>query len=95
MNLENLHTLIDRYEENYYMINGSDYYEKFKWGAVRGFRDVWFFEDATSLPFLKLFDTAMKRSSIRINNSMILPTMGIVKIAEQKPEDSRFAFRTI
>lgn len=34
MNLENLHTLIDRYEENYYMINGSDHDEKFKWGAV-------------------------------------------------------------
>ena len=77
------------------MINGSDHDEKFKWGAVRGFRDVWFSEDAASLPFSKLFDAAMKRISIMINNSMISPTMGIVKMAEQKPEEIESLFRTL
>ena len=60
-----------------------------------GFRDVWFSEDAASLPFSKLFDTAMKRSSIMINNSMISPTMGIVKMAEQKPEEIEALFRDL
>ena len=30
MNKDNLHTLIDRYEENYYYINGVGPNEKFK-----------------------------------------------------------------
>lgn len=76
-------------------LHGSDHDEKFKWGAVRGFRDVWFSEDAASLPFSKLFDSAMKRSSIMINNSMISPTMGIVKMAEQKPEEIEELFRDL
>ena len=42
MNTENLHELINRYENNYALVNDSKNDEKFKWGAVRGFRDVWF-----------------------------------------------------
>lgn len=95
MNMENLHTLIDRYEQNYYMINGSEHDEKFKWGAVRGFRDVWFSEEAKSMTFDCLFDAAMKRSSIMINNSMVSPTMGIVKMAEQKPKEMEALFRNV
>lgn len=95
MNMKNLHTLIDRYEENYYMINGTEHDEKFKWGAIRGFQDVWFSQEAKELPFARLFEAAMKRSSIMINNSMISPTMGIVKMAEQKPEEIEALFREI
>ena len=95
MNLENLHTLIDRYEENYYMINDSDHDEKFKWAAARGFRDVWFSKEYENLPFSKKFDLAMKCSSIMINNSMISPTTGIVKMAEQKPQEIEALFTEI
>lgn len=41
MNTENLHELINRYENNYALVNDSKNDEKFKWDAVRGFRDVW------------------------------------------------------
>ncbi len=92
MNTDNLHTLIDRYEENYYTINDSNHNEKFKWEAVRGFRDVWFSEESKGLPFSKKFDLAMKNSSIMINNSMISPTAGIVKMAEQRPEEIEALF---
>lgn len=92
MNLENLHTLIDRYEVNYYMLNDSDHDEKFKWAAARGFRDVWFSKEYENLTFSKKFDLAMKCSSIMINNSMISPTTGVVKMAEQKPQEIEALF---
>lgn len=87
MNTENLHELINRYENNYEMVNNSTHDEKFKWGAVRGFRDIWFSEQASSMSFAQLFDAATKRSSVLINNSVISPTTGIVKMAEQRPEE--------
>ena len=83
MNTENLHELINRYEDNYAMVNNSTHDEKFKWGAVRGFRDIWFSDNAASMTFAQLFDAATKRSSVLINNSVISPTTGIVKMAEQ------------
>lgn len=92
MNIENLHKLIDRYEENYYMINDSDHDEKFKWEAMKGFRNVWFSEEAKTLSFAEKFDKALKRSSIMINNSVISPTMGIVKMAEKRPEEVEALF---
>ena len=87
MNTENLHELINRYENNYALVNDSKNDEKFKWGAVRGFRDVWFSDSASSMTFAQLFDAATKRSSVLINNSMISPTTGIVKMAEQRPKE--------
>lgn len=71
MNKDNLHTLIDRYEENYYYINGVGPNEKFKYYAVKGFRDIWFSEEAKTMPFSQMFDEATKHSSIMINNRMI------------------------
>ena len=95
MNKENLHELINRYEDNYEMINGTVHDEKFKWGAVRGFRDVWFSENASSMTFAQLFNAATKRSSILINNSRMSPTTGIVKMAEQRPEKVEWLFREV
>ena len=87
LNMQNLHTLIDRYEQNYYMVNDQEHDEKFKWEAVQYFRNVWFLEQEDKLPFSKLFDLSMKKSSLLINNSMVSPTNGIVKMAEQRPEE--------
>ena len=39
------------------------------------------------MTFAQLFDAATKRSSVLINNSMISPTTGIVKMAEQRPKE--------
>ncbi len=95
MNTDNLHALIDRYEENYYMINDSDHDEKFKWEAVRGFRDVWFSEGSKELSFSKKFDLAMKKSSVMINNSVTSPTTGIIKMAEQRPQEIEALFTNL
>ena len=89
MNKDNLHELINRYENNYHLVTTAPTEEKFKWGAVRGFRDVWFSKNAQAMPFPELFSAATKDSSVLINNSMISPTTGIVKMAEQSEEVER------
>ncbi len=92
MNIGNLHQLIDRYDEKYDWLNDKTRCEKFKWGAMKGFREVWFSEEAKNLSFADKFDRAMKRSSIMINNNRISPTQGIVKMAEQKPQEVEALF---
>ena len=64
MNKENLHELINRYENNYHLVTTAPTEEKFKWGAVRGFRDVWFSDNAQAMPFPELFSAAAKESCI-------------------------------
>ena len=83
MNKDNLHELINRYENNYHLVTTAPTEEKFKWEAVRRFRDIWFLENASSMSFSELFHEAAKESSVLINNSMISPKTGIVKMAEQ------------
>lgn len=95
MNQENLHILINRYEENYYMINNKEHYELFKWIAVRKFQHVWFSEEAKSMSFAKKFALATKESSIMVNNSRISPTNGIVKMAEERPEEVEALFTNL
>ena len=80
MNKDNLHELINRYENNYHLVTTAPTEEKFKWGAVRGFRDVWFSDTAQAMPFPELFSAATKESSVLIDNSMISPRIGIVKM---------------
>ncbi len=50
MNTDNLHALIDRYEADYEHINGPEHNGKFKWAAIRCFRDVWFSGEAEEMP---------------------------------------------
>lgn len=95
MNKENLHELINRYESNYHLVTTAPAEEKFKWGAVRGFRDVWFSEKASSMSFSELFNEAAKESSVLINNSMISPTTGIVKMAEQRENEVKNLFQEV
>ncbi len=92
MNKENLHELIQRYEANFDMINDSEHDEIFKWKVVKCFRDVWFSDEYRDLPFAKRFHLATKDSSVLINNSMISPTNGVVKLAEEYPAEVEALF---
>ena len=85
MNVENLNTLIERYEAHYELINGPQHNEKFKWAAIRCFQDVWFSEAAKDMPFDKKFKLAMKESSFLVDGSFAHPTAGIIKMAQQRP----------
>lgn len=85
MNTENLHRLIDRYEENFEVINNAANNEIFKWKAVKCFRDVWFSKEAETVPFAEMFNMAKKESAVLIDNAQVSPTNGIVKLAEKDP----------
>lgn len=95
MNYENLHKLIDRYEENIYYLNNADCDEKFKWHAVQRFQDAWFAPDANTLPFSELFHNAIKGSSILVNNGTVQPANGVVKLAEKAPEEVEHLVRNV
>ena len=95
MNYENLHKLIDQYEENIYYLNDSHNDEKFKWHAVQRFQDTWFSPEAESLDFSELFYRAIKGSAVLINNSTVQPANGVVKLAEKAPEEVERLFREV
>ncbi len=80
MNYENLHKLIDRYEENIYYLNNETNDEKFKWHAVQQFQDAWFAPESQNMPFSEMFNRAQKASAVLVNNSTVQPANGIVKV---------------
>ena len=86
MNKENLHKLIDKYEENFYFINNKDHDEIFKWRAFRRFREVWFSDKAKEKPFSEMFNEARKEFFILMDNKSVCPSSGIVKVAEHEQE---------
>ena len=95
MNWENLHKLINRYEENIYTLNDSTNDEKFKWHAVQQFQNAWFAPSAETIPFAELFHNALKGSSVLVNNGTIHPANGVVKLAEKAPEEVERLFREV
>lgn len=95
MNTENLHELIDRYEQNYHTVNSAEHNEIFKWKAVKKFHDVWYSDTAATMTFSELFSEAKKECSILIDNSQVAPTNGIVKLAEVCPQEVVSLFRDV
>ena len=92
MNKANLHKLIDRYEENFYILNNSEHDEIFKWRAAKQFRDVWFSKEAEAMPFSAKFALATKHFSVLTDNSYISPSNGVIKIAEHDQDGVRHLF---
>lgn len=95
MNKENLHELIRRYEENYAELNNKTNDEIFKWKAVRCFQDEWFSEENAGLAFSELFSKAKSETSVLIDNSTVSPANGIVKMAQEEPEEVERLFREV
>lgn len=95
MNLENLHRLIDKYEENFYELNNTEHDESFKWRAAKRFRDVWFSEDYKSLKFSEKFNEAKKAFYILMDNGYVSPSTGVVKIAEKDQDAVAHIFNDI
>lgn len=92
MNYENLHELINRYEQNLYYVNNDTNNEIFKWQAVKCFQDAWFSSEAGSWPFHELFRRAKKESSVLIDNSTVSPANGVVKLAEVAGDEVKHLF---
>ena len=86
MNIKNLQTILDRYEENYYVINNSVNDEIFKWRATKQFRNIWFSDEFKDKPFSEMFREAKKEFHNIMDNYGISPSNGVVKIAENNGE---------
>ena len=95
MNAANLHELINRYEQNYHMVNSTEHNEIFKWRAVKHFHDTWFSDKVGTMPFAEMFNEAKRECSILIDNSQVAPTNGIVKMAEVCPTEVKTLFTDI
>lgn len=83
INEEKLNSIIDNYEENYYIFNGKISDEIFKWNAAKCFRDEWFNPNNSGIPFSEMFKKARSESSWVLDNSRVSPTNGILKLAEK------------
>lgn len=82
MNRENLNKLISNYVGNFYYINNEVNMEYYKWEAVKHFQEHW---DIDAPDFAAMFKECVKETYNLINNRIVQPTNGIVKLAE-KPE---------
>lgn len=92
MNLNNLHKLLDCYEENLNLIYNSEHDELFKWRAIKHFQETWKKEENRDLSFSQRFNLAKKESSVLIDNSRISPSNGIVKLAEVAEKEVEHLF---
>lgn len=82
MNRENLDKVINNYIASFDTINDKEHREYYKWEALRHFKDNF---DIDAPDFATMFKNATKMTFNLINNSIVQPTMGIIKLAE-RPE---------
>lgn len=82
MNRENLNKLIANYMSNFDYINNEVNMEYYKWEAVKHFQEHWDIEAAN---FADMFKECVKGTYNLINNRIVQPTNGIIKLAE-RPE---------
>lgn len=92
MNKDNLHQLINEYEDNIDMIYGKEHDELFKWRAMKVWRDEWFKPDEVFSSFAERFNAARKEFSLFIDNSRMHPSTSVIKLWEKEPETVEHLF---
>lgn len=95
MNKENLHELINRYEESIDTIYNEEHDELFKWKAMKTWRDEWFKPGSAFASFADRFSAAKKDFSLFMDNSRLHPSAGVIKLWEQEPETVECLFREV
>ena len=84
MNWENLHKIIERYENDLDVVYG-EHQELFKWRAAKAWQDA--FHSASSTESFKTkFSSAKKQFYFLIDNGFEHPSTGIIKLWEKEPE---------
>lgn len=86
MNKDNLHQLINEYEDNIDKIYGKEHDELFKWRAMKVWRDEWFKPDEAFSSFAERFNAARKEFLLFMDNSRMHPSTGVIKLWEKEPE---------
>jgi len=79
MNRENLNKLIANYVSNFDYINNEVNMEYYKWEAVKHFQDNW---NIDAPDFAAMFKECLRESYNLINNRIVQPANGIIKLAE-------------
>ena len=82
MDREYLDKVVKNYLEKFNIINDKTNEEYYKWEAVKHFQENW---DIDASDFASMFKEATKETYNLINNRIVQPTSGIVKLAE-RPE---------
>lgn len=82
MNITNLNQLLTNYMNDFDYINNETHREYYKWEAVRHFQNHW---DIDAPDFANMFKESVREAYNLINNHIVQPTTGIVKLAE-RPE---------
>jgi hypothetical protein len=95
MNTENLHELINRYENNIDTLYNTEHDELFKWRATKVWRDEWFKPDNAFANFADRYTAAKREFSLFIDNSRMHPSSGVIKLWEKEPEMVEHLFRDI
>lgn len=92
MNKDNLHQLINEYEDNIDKIYGKEHDELFKWRAMKVWRDEWFKPDEAFSSFAERFNAARKEFLLFMDNSRMHPSTGVIKLWEKEPETIEHLF---
>ena len=95
MNTENLHELIDRYENSLDMIYGPEHYELFKWISMATWRREWLKPDDAFANFGERFAAAKKDFGLLIDNSRMHPSAGVLKLWEKEPSAVEHLFSDV
>ena len=86
LNIDNLHELINRYEENLDRLYRTESYELFKWEAMKTWQDEWFKPEGSFSNFVDRYSAATKGFSVFIDNSTMHPSAGVLKLWKEEPE---------
>lgn len=87
MNMENLHELINRYEENMDLFYNDDHDELFKWEALKTWQEEWKKPEGSFSDFAERFKAATKDFAILIDGQIMHPSTGILKIWEANDQE--------
>lgn len=79
MNANNLHSKIEFYIKNFDFVNNETNREYYKWEAIKHFQNHW---DIDASDFSSMFKESMSKTSNLINNRIVQPINGIIKLAE-------------
>lgn len=87
MNMENLHELINRYEEKLNVFYNDEHDELFKWEALKTWQEEWKKPEGSFSDFAERFKAARRDFSILIDGQIMHPCTGILKIWEDNDKE--------
>lgn len=95
MNTDNLHELINRYEEHMDRLYDEEHNELYKWKAVKSWQDAWNRPAGSLSSFGEKFACARQGFSTIMDNSRMHPSTGVEKLWEKEPDQIEELFEQV